>query len=101
MEQQEPLPPNFGWLAARVFTDLNGEVRIGGEKVSDEVRDILRDEAKYIARSRLWEIMDATITNEAANMALIKSTSWEHVDTAKMLHHWAFVFRNMLHKLEK
>ena len=74
---------------------------IGGDEIKDVMRDVLRDEALYISRSRLWELMSDMILNEAATLSLVQATEWEHVQNAKMLYHWGHVFRNMLYTLSK
>ncbi len=65
------------------------------------MRDILRDQAKYLKTTNLLEVLDATITNEAANLALIQSSNMKHVQYAKALHHWNHVLKNMMHALAK
>lgn len=101
-DQSENLvPPNFSTLEKRVFTTSGGAVFIGGELVTEQMLSTLRDESKYIFNSRFYQVFSATITNESANMALIQSTRWEHVETAKMLHHLGHVLDNMLYTLSK
>lgn len=65
------------------------------------MRDTLRDQAKYLKTTNLLEIIDATITNEASNLALIQSANFDHVQYAKALHHWNHVLKNMIHALSK
>ena len=65
------------------------------------MRDLLREQAKYLQTSQLWETLNATITNEASNLALIQSTNFDQVLSAKMLHHWNHVLKNMIYKLAK
>ena len=84
-----------------VFHEKNGNIYIGGQLVDKQMRELLRDQAEYILRSDLWEIFNATITNEAANLSLVQSTNWEHVTTAKMLHHWTHVMKNIVVLLAK
>lgn len=74
---------------------------LGGEKITPQMRSILRDQAYYLLTSELWEVMDATIINESSNIALIQSTEFKHVENAKMLYHWGFVFKNLITKLAK
>lgn len=93
--------PDFSTLEKRVFTASGGSIFIGGELVTEQLLSTLKDEAKYIFNSRFYEILSATITNESANMALIQSANWEHVETAKMLHHLGHVLDNMLYTLSK
>ena len=92
---------NFKDIESRVFLEYKGGIYIGGKQITPEIKDLLHEQAKYLKTSHLWELLDATITNEAANMALIQSGNWEHVQTAKMLHHWNFVLKNMIEVLAK
>jgi hypothetical protein len=92
---------DFNRVAKKVFNQDGHDIFIGGEKVSPELRGILRDQARYLATSQLWEIMQATIIQEAADLALMQSLNWEHTLVAKQLHHWGHVFRNLIHTLAK
>ncbi len=76
-------------------------IEIGGELLTEDLRDVLRQEAKYFERSRLWEIVNATVINESAYMALNQSSTMEHVYTGKMLLYWAQTFRKMVTELAK
>lgn len=92
---------DFTGLSKRIFTVKGDVFYVGGEPATQQMRELLRDEARYIITSTLWEVFNAAITNEAASMALINSTEWEHVEVAKMLHHWAHFFRNTLYTCAK
>jgi hypothetical protein len=92
---------NFVELEKRVFSQKGTNIYIGGELVSDTIRGILRDQAKSFSTTNLYDILDATITNEAANLALIQSANFDHVQYAKALHHWNHVLKNMINALSK
>ena len=92
---------NFTEIEARVFTQVGEDFYIGREKVDASLRSVLRDEARYIQNSRIWELMNASALNEAYHLALIKSTEYEHVRFAKALKHWSHFMVNVLHKLSK
>lgn len=104
-QEKKSLPslesPNFKSLESKVFTLAGDKVYIGKELVTDQMRAILRDQARYLKTTNLLEIIDATITNEAANLALIQSANFDHVQYAKALHHWNHVLKNMIHALAK
>lgn len=100
LDQSETLV-NFKEIQKKVFEQKNGTFFIGGEEVTNELRNVLREQARYIQSSNLWEIIDATVINESAELALKQSKDMENVNTAKMLYHWAHVFRNMLYVLGK
>lgn len=96
--KQVPLEqaPSFLSLQDRVFQQAGTKVYLGGELISNEMRSALRDEAEFILRGRLWEILSASVFNEAYNMSLIQSKDWESVLDAKMLHHWGHFMRNVV-----
>ncbi len=84
-----------------IFQEMGGKVFIGGQEVSESVRSVLRDQARSFMSSQLWEIFEATIVNESGRMALLQSQNWEHVLSAKQLHHWHHVLKNIIHSLSK
>jgi hypothetical protein len=84
----------------RVFReDKTGNVFIGLEKIEDQLRGSLRDEANYFLKSRLWEVLSATIINESVDMALKKSGNWDHVLSAKQLYYWHQTMDKIITKL--
>jgi hypothetical protein len=88
---------DFAGLGSRIFTVKGEDIFIGMDKVPEPLRIKLREEAEYIVRSRLWEIFNASIVNEAANLALIQSKDWENINFAKALYHWSHFFANTLY----
>lgn len=92
---------DFRAAQSRIFQVSGDQIYIGGDKIADDLRSTLRDEAVYISNSRLWELLNNSVTNEAANLALVQSTDWEGVQFAKALHHWAHYFRNVLYTSAK
>lgn len=93
--------PSFTSLEARVFSEQNGVIFIGTQKIPAEIRDLLREQAKYLQTSQLWEIVNATLTDEASKIALIQSTDFDQVRFAKALYHWNHVMKNMIKVLAK
>ena len=100
MDQSEKLD-NFFEISKLIYHKEVDGIAIGGEILTEELRDVLRQEAQYFERSRLWEILNATIVNESAQIALNQSTTMEHVHTGKMLYYWAKTFRKMITELSK
>lgn len=100
-DPSEKSPPRFTDAGSRVFVKRAGTVFIGQEPVTEQLRQVLRDEAEYIQHSRLWEILNASVTNEAYSLALIQSKDFDSVQFAKALHHWAHFMRNVVHTLAK
>lgn len=90
-----------------IFHEKNGKLFIGGEELSSEVGEILKGEAEIFLNSRLFEILNSTIVNEAYDIALIQSGKEDFKDiknqviSAKMLYHWNHVLTNLLIKLSK
>lgn len=77
------------------------DIYIGKLKVSEQLRDILSDQASNFKTTNLYDILDATISEEASRLALIQSTNWNHIEYAKALHHWNYVMKNIIHSLAK
>ena len=84
----------------KVFKEVKGEIFIGGEKIRPELRDILREQAKYLSTSQIYEVFNSTIKNEAFDLALNKSKDWDHVLYAKALAYWVDVMTSMVNKLK-
>lgn len=80
---------DFVAAAARVFKQNEDTkvITIGGYEVKNEIRELLREQADYLLRSEVYEIFEATLTNEAARLALA-SGNFEHVQFAKALQYW-------------
>lgn len=101
LEDQLETSPNFKDVESRVFTEHGGNIYIGTEKITPELRDVLREQARYLKTSQLFEILGATIINESSKLALIQSQNYEQVLSAKMLYHWKHVIDNMVYCLTK
>lgn len=100
-EELELSAPDFVAIRERLFRVDGNKVYIGGVEPTQQYREALRDEARAIQTSRLWEIFNATITQEASDLALRQSENWQHVMNAKMLFHWTHFMRNVLYTLSK
>ncbi len=88
---------DFAELSKRVFHPQdNGLVFIGGEILSDQQRALLKDQATNFLTTQLWEVISATLRNEAATLALKKSTTWDHVTFAKALDYVESTVEKML-----
>lgn len=59
------------------------------------MRDVLREEARYIGGSTFWEVLNAAIIDEAAKIALT-AKDFEQVERAQMLKAWAFRFQEAI-----
>ncbi len=85
------MTPDIDYVGAqdRVFSqnEKTKVISIGGYEIKAEVRELLREQAGYLLRSEVYEIFEATLTNEAARLAL-GSSSVEHLQFAKALQYW-------------
>jgi hypothetical protein len=81
-----------------VFTSIAGRIYVGGQEITGQTRQILRDEAEYIGKSIFWETFNAAIIDEAAKMALTAVMPQEtaQVQKAQMLKAWAFRFNEQI-----
>ena len=96
---------DFSQAESRVFfyDKKKNKYYIGGQEVQPQVLAVLKDQARYFVNSQILELLDATIKNESANLAVIQSGNSgdivRDVMSAKMLHHWNYVLQNMIVKL--
>ncbi len=93
--------PHFLDVESRVFTKVGENIYIGRDKVDATLRSVLRDEAKNLQTTRLWEILNASVINEAYLWALDLSKDMELVTSAKMLKHWSFKMMEIIALLAK
>jgi hypothetical protein len=91
----------FNKIAPKVFAVQGDKVFLGGEEVTPQIKSILADQAHNLLTSQLWEILYSSIVNEAYDISLRQSTDFNHVLSAKMLHHWAHYTKNIIIKLAK
>lgn len=88
-----------------VFQEKNGVITIGGEEITEQMRGILRDQAENLLTTQLWEVLHASIVNEAYQLALMQSGKSGDIEKdvrfEKALHHWAHFMRNVIVKLAK
>jgi hypothetical protein len=66
---------DFSTVESRIFTQENGKFFIGGVEITPQVKDLLKEQARYIQSSQLFELLNATIVNEAGNLALVQSAN--------------------------
>lgn len=101
LQQESEEYPNFLDIESKVFTLIGRDIYIGKDKIDSQLRNVLRDEAKNLQTTRLWEILNSSVINESYNLALIQSKNFEEVLSAKMLKHWSFFMVNVLKQLSK
>ena len=87
-------------LEKLVFSEFGGVIYIGGEKITEQVLGVLREQVKYLKTSNLFEILNATAINEAASLAM-KADTLEHLQFAKALQYWNKIFNKLINALDK
>ena len=75
-------------------------IYLGGEKVRPEYLDVLKTQAFNLGKSELWEILKATLVNEAHELAM-KSENWENVQFAKALKYYTVAIDKILKDLSE
>lgn len=83
------------------FEERAGKLFINGDELVEPLRGLYRDQARQFQSSQLYELIQGTAQKEASDMALLNSHNWEHVLSAKMLHHYAHVMKNTIYLLAK
>ena len=101
MDPLETSLPDYSLIEKKLFSKEGNTIRIGKEELTPQVRDILREQARYILTSQLWEILNASITNEAIDVALIQSKNFDHTQFGKALWHYSSFMRNIVLLLSK
>jgi hypothetical protein len=97
----EDLIRSYSDIERHIFSKIGSDIYIGKDKVQPALRSLLRDESKNIQAMRLWEVLNASIINEAYDLALRQSQNFEQVQFAKALKHWSFFMMNVLNLLAK
>ena len=91
-------------VAKKVFSEEKGKIFIGGEEINAEMLRVLKDQAFSFRTTQLYEVLRATILNEAYDIALNQSGKSGSIETdvqyAKMMKHWQYVIDNILDKLK-
>jgi hypothetical protein len=90
---------DFSALEQHVFLKDGDRIYIGGEYIEEDLLNRLKREAKEFKATRLHDIINCTIKDEAKNLALIQSKDWDGVIAGKMLYHWCLVMEKMLANL--
>jgi len=98
--QQDQSNDSVVGLESLVFLEKNNVIYIGGEAVTEQMRSLLRDQAKQLQSSNLYEIINATAIDEAHKLFL-QSGNMEHVQYAKALIYWNKVLVKMINALAK
>lgn len=91
---------NISYLESKVFFEKSGEIYIGGEKITPQMRDILRDQAKQLQSSNLYEIINATVKDESFKL-FSQAGTLEHLQYAKALLYWNKVLLKLVNALVK
>lgn len=85
----------------RLFKEKPEGLYLGGEPISKELLEALKAEAIYIKNSRLWAIVNGSLSNEAYRLALSESKQWDHVLYAKAMQNCVNFINKIIHSLAK
>ena len=88
-------------LLGRIYKEENGKILIGGEEIKADIRSLLKDQAKYIETSQFYEILNATIINEAFNLGVLQSKDFDNVQFGKALVYTNNIIKKMIKGLSK
>ncbi len=104
-QDQLETSPDFLSLESRVFLQKGNDIYIGKVLATEQMRSLLKDQAENFKTSNLFEIINATIIQEASDLALLQSgksgSIEDDVRFAKALHHVNHVITNMINALSK
>jgi len=100
MAQSRELPNWLRDIEKDLFSEEKGKILIGGEEPTDQLLQSLKNDAEYILRSRLWEILIVSAREETVKMFL-QSSNMEHVQFGKALRHWTNFMSSIIIKLGK
>lgn len=70
-----------------ITQDKNGIIYLGGVVVADGEVRMLHEEAKSLKKMRIWSIINETSKQLALEKGWNKSTTMEHLNTAKTEYH--------------
>lgn len=99
-QDQKEISVDLTSLQTRIFEEKGGNIYIGGEKVTDQVRSLLRDQARIFNASDLAQIIHATVLDESFSL-YTQSGNMEHVQYVKALVYWDKVMRKLVNALAK
>lgn len=85
-------------IGENIYRKEKDGIYLGGEKIRPEYLDVLKTQAATLKKSELWEILSATIKNEASESAL-KSLNWDNVQFAKALRYYVTIIDKILIEL--
>ena len=88
-------------LIGRIYKEENGKKYIGGEEIKPDILSLLKDQAQYIETSQFYEILNATIINEAFNLGVLQSKDFDSVQFAKALVYANNIIKKMIKGLSK
>ena len=84
-----------------IYVSPSGNVYLGNEVIQKDVAQRLREEARYIDKTYLWEIFQETVKQQAIDKAVIKSTNFEHVLGGKLMIHNLGILKNIVERIKK
>lgn len=78
-----------------------GILFLGTDQMTDAEIKNLKEEIKFIEKSRIWFILQETLRQKAVEKSVLNSTEWEHVLAGKMMIHSLGVFKSILNIIKR
>ena len=84
----------------RVISFEGNDLKINGEKITDQQRQILKEESTYIKRTDLWAIFQNTLADTARKTMFEKSKDFNDMMSGKLLLYALDVQKKIIEKLQ-
>lgn len=81
--------------------DRNGKLYLGGEEMTEPEIKAIKEEIKYLDKTRVWHIFQETLRQKAIDKAMLNSTEWEHVLAGKMMIHSLGIFKSIVEAIKR
>jgi hypothetical protein len=91
---------DFKSIESKVFLSVGDKIYVGGEIVTPQMRSVLRDQARNFQTTQLFELLNATATNEGVKL-LLQAGTLEHLQFGKSLNYWNKIMLKMINALAK
>lgn len=91
---------SFTSLGSKVYYQRDNKIYLGKELLIEPMKGMLRDEARFLKNSNLYEVLNATVINEAFNLSM-QAANHDHTEYAKALYYWNTIFQKTINGLSK
>lgn len=76
-------------------------VKIGGDEITSQLAQSLKEEARTLKRMYLWQVINASLAEQARQVMFNKSQSWEDMKTGKDILYTTNMQQKWVEGLEK